>query len=396
MKKSLRIIIPLLILVLALILTTTMASAATSIPVRHMATSDTDKPAYSSFLPAGYSDINYYAFTATATGKAWFDIAAQSSNTGKVAAVMGKTKDEIYAYFSENTANSTIPAIVDPSGTKTSVGGLDVEKGKTYYIGLFGEYENLNVKLKTYIYAYSSRLLKPQSSFLLSSVVTGKSWDYSTIKYKIVPPKTGVMTVTLKAYNASFSQGDVKLLRDGKAFSAKLTYNSDKSFYKVHFGVKKGKTYYLKVSDIYVDPNTTAIKGFKYGIKYSIKGVTQRNISKKSKAKTLKRKATATSTLFVANGSTENDWYKFTVTSKRKTQFKINAEMMTKGSDDKLTITAYKGSNKIGTATLPAGYSDTFTITYGTTTGKASKGTYYIKVHRNSKLSGKYTIKYST
>ena len=123
---------------------------------------------------------------------------------------------------------------------------------------------------------------------------------------------------------------------------------------------------------------------------------TQRNISKKSKAKTLKRKATATSTLFVANGSTENDWYKFTVTSKRKTQFKINAEMMTKGSDDKLTITAYKGSNKIGTATLPAGYSDTFTITYGTTTGKASKGTYYIKVHRNSKLSGKYTIKYST
>lgn len=186
------------------------------------------------------------------------------------------------------------------------------------------------------------------------------------------------------------------LSKGKKARSVKLTYSSDSDFYKVHFGVKKGVTYYLKVSGIYINLKEADLKGLKYGIKYSIKGVTQRNISKKSKAKTLKRKATATSTLFVANGSTENDWYKFKVDEKKKTQFKINAKEMTKGSNDKLTITVYKGSNKVGTATLKAGYSDTFTITYGTTAGKANKGTYYIKVHRNSKLSGKYTIKYST
>ncbi len=125
----------------------------------------------------------------------------------------------------------------------------------------------------------------------------------------------------------------------------------------------------------------------------SVAAATDRSLSKKSSAKTLVRKATSTPTLFTANGVTEIEWYKFKVTSKRKTVISVDASEM-RGSDQKLTITTYKGSTKIDTNTLYPGQSGKITITYGTTYGKANAGTYYVKVTKTSKLSGKYRIKY--
>ena len=63
-------------------------------------------------------------------------------------------------------------------------------------------------------------------------------------------------------------------------------------------------------------------------------------------------------------------------------------------SDQKLTITFYKGSTKVDSTVLYPGNSGKFTLTYGTTYGKANAGTYYVKVTKTAKLSGKYRIKY--
>ena len=79
--------------------------------------------------------------------------------------------------------------------------------------------------------------------------------------------------------------------------------------------------------------------------------------------------------MFIASTSTSTDWYKFKVTEKRPTVFRVNATDMSSGS---LTITAYAGSKKIGTQTVSARTSKDFTITNGTTYGKADAGTYYV------------------
>ena len=247
-------------------------------------------------------------------------------------------------------------------------------------------------KVRAYIYSYTNnRTLKASSKYLLSSAVQGNGNGKTTIKYKVVPQKTGVMTVTLKDYGLTSTSGYVTLLSKGKkAVSEKLLYSSDSDSYKVRFGVKKGTTYYIKVSDTY----GSSSEAYKYGIKYSIKAATDRAISKKSKAKNLKRKASATSTLFTATGKKETDWYKIKVTAKRETKIKIDATQIRYGSDSKLTITCYKGSKKIGdSTTLYPGNSVMLTIYYGDYS-KATKGTYYIKVVKSAKLSGKYSIKY--
>jgi hypothetical protein len=156
-----------------------------------------------------------------------------------------------------------------------------------------------------------------------------------------------------------------------------------------YFGVKKGKTYYLKVENAY----GTYAENRLFGIKYSIENAKTRTLSSKKKAKVLKRKADATKTLFIASTGTETDWYKIKVTSKRKTQIKVNTSKMKSGN---LKITIYKGSKKIGdtkTITNAKSNGKTYTIK-NTSSGKLTSGTYYIKVVKSTKASGRYTIRY--
>jgi len=200
------------------------------------------------------------------------------------------------------------------------------------------------------------------------------------------------MTVSLREYgyhSSIGSTGYVTLLNsDKKVLSEEVYYSSKNSGSRVYFGVKKGVTYYLKVTGCYGN----AEYNYKYGIQYSMTSRTDRAIGTKSSAKTLKRKADATNTLFVASRSNSTDWYKFNVSSKRATRISIDTSGIKSGS---LTITIYKGSTKIGADTIPASYKgQTYDITYGTTYGKANSGTYYVKVVKGTKASGKYSIRY--
>ena len=388
MKRSLRIILPLLVLVLAVVLTTGIAFGASSVPTKHMATSATSKPAYSAYLTSNNDGTNWnlYAFTAPVTGRLWMDVTAPAENETSTTVAVGKKVNGVLD-------DSKLSVWISANDVAENEGYLDVVKGNTYYVGVKSSsyYAPTKVKVRTFVYAYSNnRKLTQSKNWLLSSGYKGSS-ESTVINYKVVPAKTGVMTVSLKEYGSSASGGYVTLLSKGKkARSEKLYYYSTSDYSKVQFGVKKGVTYYLKVQNCYGYTSYCQ----KYGIKYSIKAATDRSLSKKSRALKLGRKKAAKGALFIAKGASENDWYKFYVSKKRETKIRINTTNMSRGSDDKLTVTFYKGSKKIDSVTVSPGKTNDITLWYGTTYGKASKGTYYIKVHRNAKLSGKYTIKY--
>ncbi len=389
MKRSLRIILPLLVLVLALLLTTSLAFGASSVPVKHMATSATSKPAYSDYLYSNGTEDEYqlYAFTAPATGKLWFDATTPDDNATYTYVAFGK---KVNGVFDDKLYTS-----LNKSEVKENVGSLDVVKGKTYYFGVKRYYNSYSdtpktrVKVRAFVYAYSSnRLLKQSSSWLLSSGYKN-SYEDPVIKYKIVPAKTGVMKVSIKEFGYDYTSAKVTLLSKTKKLRSQEIYCTSKV--PAYFGVKKGVTYYLKVASA----EGAGSYCYKYGIKYKITATTDRALSKKSKALKLGRKKAAKASLFVAKGAEENDWYKFYVSKTRETKIRINATQMSDGTDDKLSVTIYKGSKKATTVTVYPGNAYDITV-YDVSSGKASKGTYYIKVHRNAKLSGKYTIKYLT
>ena len=393
MKKYLKILIPLLVVVTVLIIGTSIAFADEDVPVKALNYSTTDKPSFSSALPVAYGSVDgkkvfaTFPVKATATGKMYIDVKTPDSNQYGITSAVGTSDGTSFSYYEGRTGYTSSDT------TDTGIGCFDVVKGKTYYVGLNSTSETTaTAQVRAYIipYANNRTLAASSSKYMIASTIKGTDNAETALYYKVKPTKTGVMTVTLKNYGSSDSYGYITLYNSSKKVrSEKLRYSSTSSSYKVRFGVKKGVTYYLKATGIY----GYSKENYKYGIKYSITAATDRSLSKKSSAKTLKRGATPTSTLFVANGSTATDWYKFKVTSKRKTVFKVDATEM-RGTDQKLTITLYKGSSKVDSTTLYAGSASEYTVTYGTTYGKANAGTYYVKITKTSKLSGKYKIKY--
>lgn len=123
-----------------------------------------------------------------------------------------------------------------------------------------------------------------------------------------------------------------------------------------------------------------------YVARYGKKAYTGKYATKKSKAKSIKRKKSKTNVLTASDAKKKTHWYKFKVTKKRKTQIKIN----TYNSSGSMTMTLYKGKKKMNSRKLSyPGY-----VTF-TSYGKLSKGTYYVKITKNTKnTSGKYIVKY--
>ena len=276
-------------------------------------------------------------------------------------------------------------------GTESSPYGMPVTAGNTYYI-LAGNDENsstISVGVRAYIYTTTERALPQGASKWTLASVQNRSGNVSTTYFKVKPDRTGRMKVSLNEFDSECpSHGYVTLYNSSKkALSKGVFYNSSSSSDRVYFGVKKNTTYYLKVTDC--DGN---VKQKKFGIKYTMSTATDRALSSRSRAKKLIRKANATNTLFTASSSTNTDWCKIYVSSKRKTTIRINTESIKSGN---VYVTVYKGSKKLGSETIKANIKQTdLKLTYGTTTGKANSGTYSIKLVKGTKASGKYTIRY--
>ena len=276
----------------------------------------------------------------------------------------------------------------------SSDGGVPITAGKTYWLYMQNNSKksiSINVRGDLYLTNKTRTLSEGTTKWTIASGMsrTGGTTD---IYYKINPSKTGYISVALKAYGSGKSCGRITLYnRNKEKLSNAVNYESGLSGTdgKVYFGVTKGNAYYLRVANV----SDGAYWAYKYGIRYSVYSGTDRAIGTKLTAKRLTRKADATKTLLRANGKSSTDWYKISVTSKRKTQIKIDTSRIKSGD---VTITFYKGSKKIGASdTIPVTYNNkTYNITYGPTSGKATSGTYYVKVVKSPKTSGLYTIRY--
>jgi len=373
------------------------------IVARTMLTSATSAPAFESVtLNSGYYSI--IPITAQNTGWMWLDYKV-TGTAGTTSQVTIEVADEENAMIFDNSeGNGDYGSYVNTQGvyrvgdTANNKGPLYIKKGEVYYVIVVNwgdEYQApVTISVRGKVFTTLERTLaQGTSKWTLASGIDKNGYSSNkTTYFKVKPDRTGVMTVSLReyGYHSSYgSSGTVTLLNsDKKVLSDEVTYNSKYSDSRVYFGVKKGVTYYLKVKSCCGN----SAYNYKYGVQYSMTSRTDRAIGTKSNAKTLKRKADATNTLFVASRSSSTDWYKFNVTSKRATQIKINTSSIKSGN---ITVTVYRGSNKIGTDTIPAYYKgNTYDITYGTTWGKANSGTYYVKVVKDAKASGKYSIRY--
>ena len=118
--------------------------------------------------------------------------------------------------------------------------------------------------------------------------------------------------------------------------------------------------------------------------RYGKKAYTGKYATKKSKSKSISRKKSKTNVLTASDAKKKTHWYKFKVSKRRSTQFKVT----TYNSSGSVTATLYKGKKKLSSRTA-------YSPSYITFKGKLSKGTYYVKVTKNTKnTSGKYIVKY--
>lgn len=217
-----------------------------------------------------------------------------------------------------------------------------------------------------------------------SVTITDEQCSYVTgeLAYiKIKPKADGYLK--LKFVNASnlytYAEGKVQLYnaKKTKVLSPIYSYNTnytDSDWYTEIYGMKKNTTYYVTVM---------SSDGVKINAEY--KKVSDKSGSKKSKAKSLKKKKTTTG--LITAGSSAADWYKFSVTSSQKLRVNITPYLT---DDIKVTLSG------------PGVRTNTFTIDttmWGKkdeiyTYGKVRTGTYYVKVQPATKTgcSGYYKI----
>lgn len=370
--------------------------------VKYMVNSTYGNPAYSAYdlQPDTYILAEV---TAPTTGWMWFDYALDGEVEGETANIYLCESFDIdtldYSYYPDSSGE------LENGYEYQNAGLVYAKKGQSFYIyaealGTTGD-QLLEVRAKQYSTVQNRTLpvYSKSTSYMWISGIGAPSYDdegnftysASSIYVKIKPSKTGVMTVDLKESGYSTSSGYVTLYDANKnrISDSKIIYNSSKTASKAYFGVTKGKTYYIRVQNCY----GTEKYGYRYGIRYSVASATDRSLAKTSAAKKL-TKGTTYSTLFRATNATGLDYYKLYVSSKKTTKFTVDTTKIRSG---KVYVRVYKNGKQIGkTKTInPSATKTTYTITYGSTSGKATKGTYYIKVSKSAKCSGLYKIKYT-
>ncbi len=334
--------------------------------------------------PSGTCD--FIKVNVNTSGKLWLAAQAGSSNTAIAKIYVGKynetTGDINYSY-------TTYAELSPEDGVVRAIGGLDVVAGGSYCIGIESAQAGV-IAVIPYVYSYATRTLPVGKVMVAEGYKTsaaGKKYDSKAL-FKIKPSKTGFIRVYVKEYGNKKSAGYVTLLNyKKKSVSDRLTFNDGTKTYYVAFGVKKGVTYYLSVSNF----QGTAGEEYCYGIQYKNYAAALRANTVKKKATTLKRKGKYLYAAMPATGTAGSQWYKFKVTKKRATRIGIDATYLKSG---KITATVYRGKKKVGSTTIKKGKVNTLSVTYSNKTGVAKKGTYYVKITKSAKANGRYKIRY--
>lgn len=359
-----------------------------TISAKAMYNSSTAKPSYSTYtIPAG-GYIRVVPIEAPASGWMYLDAKAALSNDGYVDVYLV----DKYEYDS-NTHMISLPddAIGDVNylyegEDLPSACMMPVSKGKCYYALIMSdEYSEVDasISIRARILTTGQRSISESSSKWTTFSGINKSDETASTYLKFKAERSGVLKVSVKEYGYSSSYATVRLYNSEKKLrSEKVAYYSDNGTAK--FGVKKGSTYYIRITDAYGSYEDD----YKVGVRYTITSATDRSIGSKSKAKQIYRKDDSTKSLFVAANSNSVDYYKFKVTTARKTKITVKNDNMSSGY---ITMRLYKSNGSfIKKVEVPAGYEG-----YISTTSNLPKGTYYVKITKSLKASGRYSIRWT-
>ena len=220
----------------------------------------------------------------------------------------------------------------------------------------------------------------------------GSTYDPDmVVYYQIKPSKTGIVTF-VPDYNGKValcnSNGDA--ISYGSSSGDSIEMNSIFSYKKmISYGVKAGRTYYIRMTGFPSSPDSTG--NYYIRVKWTNgKVAAAKSGTKRSKAKSLKRKKTYKGLIKAGDGKAK--WYK--VTTKRRTinmlfkatkssgAIKVTVYMRKYGHKGKLIPETYKAGRGYGYVKGPL------------TNPNGTKWTVYFKVQRAGKNSGYYTLKW--
>lgn len=257
---------------------------------------------------------------------------------------------------------------VSADGSSVRDKAFKISASGTYYLGVYS-YITGSTTVQAYEVIVGAAYINGADRTVTNgqTIAVGQK-DEQTNYFKFKATKTGYLTIT-----ESENYNKVALCNSSKKALSGYTY----ARYAPTYGVKKGTTYYIKA---YAGSNSDG--GYQMKIKNN--AISEKSGTKKSKAVAVKKNTTKKGT--ITAGSSQADWYKFTVTSKKTVKITINGK-----TNDTLKAVVYKGSKNIGSGSFSYSKSG-LTLT---SVGKLSKGTYYIKIYRgNSKSSGWYSLKW--
>lgn len=211
-----------------------------------------------------------------------------------------------------------------------------------------------------------------------TAVLIGADSTNAESTFSVTVPSSGYLTVYAANGIESYS---VKMKAPG---FKDWEYMSSSNGYSTSLGVKKGTyTISLKGASVY-EVSTTF---------HSVKETSAK--ASKKKAASIK-KGKLNKALIPVSSQKKVHWYKIRNPKNQKLRLAVNAKKMSGGGGyGKLKITVYFPNKTKRYETLSAGYSNLFTVTYGTgATTKARKGTYYVKVEGISGANGYFTLKW--
>lgn len=270
------------------------------------------------------------------------------------------------------------------SGDVTDTQDFIIEEAGTYYIKF-----EVSKKTDTGTIAFLLQLLlfsgEDQELTKDEVIFSYQDYDCPDVTYKIVVDTAGLLTLTLGTDNEYGFSGKVQLLNKDKkdlstATSVYASQNDEGGYNDLEksYAVSKG-TYYVKVD--------TSRKI--YGIMYSFSAVKDSAGTKKDKAKALKLGGSAVKGICTATEKTSNvDWYSFKLTSSKSIVITVDSKI-----DGKLKIEILDSKGRTlwyGSKTIYEGDEELVLES----SGKWTKGTFYIKILKyDNTSSGYYTLK---
>ena len=281
-----------------------------------------------------------------------------------------------FGVYSDAQMNNRISsyAFATPGDTRSII--CNIPSDGTYYIGVkptTSANRYYAAALVAYSYSGQDRAIKNKERLLIGQK-DGGTVNY--VKYKAT--QTGYLKTST---DTSSKMVKITLCdKSKKALSGESLASEEPTY-----GVKKGKTYWIKLKN----PWSTSAGYYTFTLN---NGKVKESKAGKSQKKAVTIKKNKNIKGWIEAGKKEGkqaDWYKFNLTGKKSVKIYMKG-----GTNDKINVTVYEkiGSRtrKIGTRTVNNNFNNIIP-----SRGKWSKGTYWIKISRGTaKSSGYYTLKW--